>query len=254
VIRRQTIWGHQIRWTAAGNISVNPNDPEDVTVVWADRGTPNPFVAGTANDDCVEEAPEPPNYDPCNAGPGSDTSVYSATSTDGGETWGPRTLVDAAGGRHQWFVWSDHLSDGSLAIAWDEDDQLPVDADPGPGLVPANDTFHHVLLSSGAKETLGAPENIDVSLTHWAGQYVPRELWPRACGPFGYEDTGGPPTDEGKDCNEFHGDYTGLAVGSNGTINVVWTGLNRFTTSDQLDFYTGDFHDGYAQDAMFARR
>ena len=52
----------------------------------------------------------------------------------------------------------------------------------------------------------------------------------------------------------FHGDYTGLATGSDGSINVVWTGLNRLETSPQLDFYTGDFHDGYVQDAMFARR
>ncbi|HEV8696565.1 MAG TPA: hypothetical protein VGQ89_02650 [Candidatus Limnocylindrales bacterium] len=27
VIRRQTVWGHQIRWTAIGNISVNPTNP-----------------------------------------------------------------------------------------------------------------------------------------------------------------------------------------------------------------------------------
>jgi hypothetical protein len=59
---------------------------------------------------------------------------------------------------------------------------------------------------------------------------------------------------EGKDCNVFHGDYTGLAVGSDNRINVVWTGLNRFAVSPQIDAYTGGPHDGYAQDAMFARR
>jgi hypothetical protein len=40
VIERQTVWGHQIRWTSAGNISVNPNNPDDITIVWSDRGTP----------------------------------------------------------------------------------------------------------------------------------------------------------------------------------------------------------------------
>ena len=35
VIGRQTMWGHQLRWASAGNISVNPNDPLDVTVVWS---------------------------------------------------------------------------------------------------------------------------------------------------------------------------------------------------------------------------
>ena len=44
---------------------------------------------------------------------------------------------------------------------------------------------------------------------------------------------------EGKDCNVFHGDYTGLAVGSDNRINVVWTGLNRLATSPQIDAYTG---------------
>jgi hypothetical protein len=96
-------------------------------------------------------------------------------------------------------------------------------------------------------------ENPDVSITHWAGQYVPQDLWPTICGPAGYTDP--PVTDaRGKDCNEFHGDYTGLAVGSDGSINITWTGLNRFGVSPQLDFYTGGPHDGYAQDAMFARR
>ncbi|MDQ3662357.1 MAG: hypothetical protein M3454_15140 [Actinomycetota bacterium] len=42
VIGSQTVWGHQIRWTSAGNISVNPNDPNDISVVFSDRGSPNP--------------------------------------------------------------------------------------------------------------------------------------------------------------------------------------------------------------------
>ena len=67
---------------------------------------------------------------------------------------------------------------------------------------------------------------------------------------------GDPPvTDaEGKDCNEFHGDYTGLAVGPDDSVHVVWTGLNRLEQSPQVDPYTGGLHDGYAQDAMYARR
>lgn len=124
VISRQTVWGHQIRWNAAGNISVNPNDPNDVTVVFADRGTPNP----NATEGCFSELPgDPPAYDPCNADPGSDTSVYTTRSTDGGRTWTGRELLDGVGGRHQWFPWSDHRSDGSLAVAWDQDVQAAGD-------------------------------------------------------------------------------------------------------------------------------
>lgn len=248
VIGRQTIWGHQIRWTSAGTISVNPNDENDVTVVWSDRGTPNPF--GVQNPDCIFDAPEAPDYDPCNAGPGSDTDVWAARSTDGGRTWSNRILIDGAG-VHQWFPWADHMSDGSLAVAWDEDMQAP----------PA-DTFHHVLrtgtiagttFASAPKEVLGPAEHVDVSVTHWSGQYVPEEQWPRICGPEGYTD---PPVEnaEGKDCNQFHGDYTGLAVGPDDSIHVVWTGLNRFVQSPQVDPYTGRRHDGYAQDAMYSRR
>lgn len=247
VIGRQTIWGHQLRWSPAGSISVNPNDPLDVSVVFADRGTPNPH--GTP--ECLEEIPgQAPDYDPCNAGPASDTDVYMVRSTDGGQTWSKRSTIDASPA-HQWFPWADHRVDGTLTVAWDEDN--------GP---PLADTFNHVLWSQAGGKQILRPntaegrtpgENIDVSVTHWAGQYVPQEDWPRICGPEGYSD---PPVEDaaGKDCNVFHGDYTGLAVGSDGSVNVVWTGLNRFATSPQLDPYTGGLHDGYAQDAMFARR
>jgi hypothetical protein len=240
VIGRQTVWGHQIRWAPYGNIAVDPTDPMHVTVIWADRGTPNV----DAPEGCVGEPPAAPTYDPCEAGPGSDLDVFRSDSTDGGATWDARTLVDDGGGASQWFPWGAYRSDGALVIAWDEDN----------GAAPA-DTFVHVLWDSGGgREVLSsADEQIDISLTHWAGQYVPEASWPTVCGPAGYSDP--PVTDaEGKDCNVFHGDYTGLAVGSDDSVHVVWTGLNRLTTVPQVDFYTGDVHDGYAQDAMYARR
>ena len=112
-------------------------------------------------------------------------------------------------------------------------------------------TSREVLVPNGAGRQ--PTEQIDVSVTHWSGQYVPESAWPRFCGPDGYTD---PPVADapGKDCDVFHGDYTGLAVGSDDAINVVWTGLNRFATSPPIDPCTGRPHDGYAQDAMFARR
>jgi hypothetical protein len=246
VIRRQTVWGHQIRWTPVGNIAVDPTDPEHVVIVFADRGTPNPNVEPEA-DPCFLTASgglnigTAPNYDPCNAGPGANLDVFTVSSTDGGATWGGRTTVDGSAG-NAWFPWSAFTSDGTLVVAYDQDD----------GAAPA-DTFHHVLNVGGATEPLGAAEHVDVSVTHWAGQYVPEERWPAICGPTGYTDTNVPDA-EGKDCNVFHGDYTGLAIGSDDSINVVWTGLNASATSPQLDAYTGAPHDGYRQDAMFAQR
>jgi hypothetical protein len=243
----QTVYGHQMRWASAGNISVNPLNPLDVTVVWSDRGTANP----NATEGCVDDAPgDPPDYDPCDAGPGSDLNIYFSRSTDGGVTWTGRQLLDGTTG-NGWYPWADHKPDGTLVVAWDQDN----------GAAPA-DTFNHVLKVGGASpvklfpntaEGRTSTENPDISLTHWAGQYVPPDLWPRVCGPAGYTDP--PVTDAtGKDCNIFDGDYTGLAVGSDGSINVTWTGLNRFDSDPQRDFYTGLPHDGFAQDAMFARR
>ena len=244
VIQRQTVWGHQLRWTSAGNISLNPANPNDVTVVFSDRGAANP----NATEECFLTASgglnigSAPNYDPCGAGPGSDLNIYKVRSLDGGATWSPRTLVDDAGGAAQWFPWAGHKSDGTLVVAWDED------------TAPGADTFVHTLWVDGSgKQALGPAENLDISLTHWSGQYAPPSRWPAACGPAGYSDP--PVTDAtGKDCNVFHGDYTGLAVDSLNRVHVVWTGLNRMATSPQVDFYTGLPHDGYAQDAMYARR
>jgi hypothetical protein len=144
VISRQTVWGHQFRWNAAGNIPVNPTDPNDVTVVFADRGTPNP----NATEGCFSELPgDPPAYDPCNAGPGSHTSVYTTRSTDGGRTWTGRVPLAGAGGRHQWFPWSDHRSDGSLAVAWTKTGRRL-------GTPPVNDEVRHLLATPGNKRRL----------------------------------------------------------------------------------------------------
>ena len=125
VIGRQTVWGHQLRWDAAGNIAVDPTDADHVTVVWADRGDPNPNASVTTDGlPCFLDPffGAPPDYDPCDAGPGSDTNVYRADSLDGGQTWGPRTLVSAGGGAHQWFPWAGYTPDGTLVAAWDQDD------------------------------------------------------------------------------------------------------------------------------------
>jgi hypothetical protein len=244
VIGRQTIWGHQIRWNAAGNIAVDPSDPNHLAVVFADRGEANP----DATPGCFFTLPgEAPFYDPCNAGPGSDTDVFVVESTDGGETWSGRTQVGSDSGEHEWFPWAGFLSDGTLVVAWDKDTVVPGEVTEE---APAadNDVFHHVLWDGSGLQILGPDELVDVSVTHWAGQYT--RAWPAVCGPFGYSD--GPVADaEGKDCNVFHGDYTGLAVDSSDRVHVVWTGLNSDATAPQVDFYTGDLHDGMRQDAMY---
>ena len=261
VIGRQTVTGHQIRWQSPGTITSDPTNAAHWVAVYNDNFA---GVHDAAPASCLNAIPgTAPDYNPCGAV--TNTNIYMAESWNGGATWTPRITLDAAAG-DQWFPWADFRSDGSLAVAYDSNEGI---ADPGGGL---NDTFNHVLLTvaprtaaSGAAVITGrqalvpngagrsAAEQIDISVTHWTGQYVPETAWPRICGPDGYTDP--PITDaRGKDCNVFHGDYTGLAVGSDNAINIVWTGLNRWAVSPQVDPYTGALHDGYAQDAMFARR
>jgi hypothetical protein len=261
VIGRQTVTGHQIRWQSPGTITADPTNPNHWVVVYNDN------FAGThdaAPASCLDAIPgTAPDYNPCGAV--TNTNIYMAESWNGGASWTPRIALDTAAG-DQWFPWADFRSDGSLAVAYDSNENI---ADPGGD---RDDTFNHVLLTVAPRTAAGGAaavtgrevlvpngagrspaEQIDISVTHWAGQYVPESAWPRICGPDGYTD---PPVAnaEGKDCNVFHGDYTGLVVGSDNRVNVVWTGLNRFAVSPQIDPYAGAPHDGYAQDAMFARR
>jgi hypothetical protein len=261
VIGRQTVTGHQIRWQSPGTITSDPTDSEHWVVVYNDNRA---GIHDAAPASCIGEIiGSPPDYNPCGAV--TNTDIYLAESWDGGRSWTPRIPLDSAAG-DQWFPWADFRSDGSLAVAYDSNENV---ADPGGD---SDDTFNHVLTTVAPRTPAGGPvavtgrevlvpdgagrsaaEQVDISVTHWAGQYVPEDAWPRICGPDGYTDP--PVTDaEGKDCNVFHGDYTGLAVGSDDRVNVVWTGLNRRAVSPQVDPYTGEPHDGYAQDAMFARR
>ena len=137
-------------------------------------------------------------------------------------------------------------SDGTLVVAWDEDDQ------PAGGAMPANDTFHHVLSVGGGRQAPIGPAEQHRRLRHALGRSVRRRG--RLAGGLRARRLRIRDPAPGKDCNEFHGDYTGLAVDSLDRAHVVWTGLNRFVTSTQIDPYTGALHDGYAQDAMYARR
>ena len=241
MIGSKTVWGHQLRWDPAGNITVNPNNPRDVTVVWSDRR----HAESERDPGCFDTAPgNPPNYDPCNAGPSSNTNVYISVRPTAAHVVGPAALRRAPRppvvpvGRPQ--------VDGTLAVAWDEDVQ------PAGGTHPVNDQFCTCYGQRAASRRWAREEQLDVSVTHWAGQYVPQRAWPTVCGPDG---TGDPAFDApGKDCNEFHGDYTGLAVDSLDRVHVTWTGLNRHGDVDPTRSVHGWMHDGYAQDAMYARR
>ena len=205
VIGRQTVWGHQLRWTSAGNISVNPTNPDDVTVVFADRGTAEPERHRRL---LRRRSPATaPAYDPCNAGPSSNTNVYTSRSTDGGATWTGRQVFDARRGPPVVPV-------GRPQVRRHPRRRL------GRGRPASRRRPRRSTTSSSTccaprrgKQTLGPQENLDVSVTHWAGQYVPAAGLADGVRPGRLHRP--PVTDaEGKDCNVFHGDYTGLAVDS----------------------------------------
>ena len=245
VIGSTTVWGHQIRWTAAGNVTVNPANPNDVTVVWSDRGTPNPNASPGL---LRRRAGRSARLRPVQRGAELEPQrLLQPVQRRRGDVDGPaglrrrRRAISGSRGPIS-------AAHGTLVVAWDDDDQ------PAGGAMPVSDTFHHVLSASrGVRQApIGPAEHIDESVTHWAGQYVAEDAWPAVCGPVGYPAP--PPEGPGRICNQFHGDYTGLAVDSLNRAHVVWTGLNRFVTSTQIDPYTGALHDGYAQDAMYARR
>ena len=160
-----------------------------------------------------------PNYDPCNAGPGSDTDVLDVsldgrrcsrgriaeTVSDGGRhtsgsrgpttcrTGGSRsrgTRTRRAGSRR-------HLR--TRALGGGRRARRPL----GP---------------AGARRRLGdALDRAVRTAGRLAGDLRPGRVQRRHRSR----------TLTGKDCNVFHGDYTGLAVDSLDRVHVVWTGLNR---------------------------
>ena len=55
--------------------------------------------------------------------PGDEPQPSMAESWDGGASWTPRIAVDTVAG-DQWFPWADFRSDGSLAIAYDSNENI----------------------------------------------------------------------------------------------------------------------------------
>ena len=175
VIGRQTVWGHQIRWTSAGNISVDPNDPSDITVVFADRGTPNPNADRGLLRARRARRPTTTRATPARA---SDTDVYMVRiARRRRDLDRPRRRRRVAGrpvvpvGRPQARRHARRrLGTRTSAPARRARQRhiRPRAVDGGGG-------------TAGARRR---PEHrVDISVTHWAGQYVPQDAWPTVCGP-----------------------------------------------------------------------
>jgi hypothetical protein len=166
---RQTLSGYQVRVNSAGNIVAGPGGV--LYLVFSDNRN------GTAA--------------------ATNTDVFLTVSSNGGASWAPAQMVDAAHG-DQWFPWVEiNPVNGRIGVLYHDRGT-------------ANGPLYNTAIAEGTPGTLvkttvsTAPSNPVNSRFFKAG-------------------VAGCPA-----CATFHGDYIGLAYGSDGKANMVWTDMRDF--------------------------
>ena len=150
------------------------------------------------------------------ANPVTNSDVLVTSSSDGGKTWSDPSLVDAGGG-DQWFPWVDvNPVTGKIGVLYNDRGA-------------ANGTFYGASLAEGmpgslVKTTLSTAPSDPVHSIFFQAE-VPGCM----------------------QCALFHGDYIGLAYGSDGHANAVWTDMRQFVSDPDLG-------DGFLQFIDFARK
>jgi len=126
--------------------------------------------------------------------PVTNVDVFLMVSSNGGTSWSGPTLVDPAAG-DQWFPWVDvNPTDGTIGIVYNDRGS-------------SNGALYDASLAEGTPSSLAkmvvssAPSDPTQSLYFQAG-------------------VGGC-----ENCATFHGDYIGIAYGSDGSANVAWTDM-----------------------------
>ena len=152
--------------------------------------------------------------------PVTNTDVFITRSNDGGTTWSTPSQVnpsDSGAGNDQWFPWVDvNPIDGTVGVLYNDRSY------------DTTRNTHEASLSVGAAGgTAFTRTRVSTASSR------PRESRFFRAGVTGCEN-----------CAVFHGDYIGLAYGSNGNANLVWTDMR------DLDAATGR----YLQFIYFARR
>jgi hypothetical protein len=137
------------------------------------------------------------------ASPSTNTDVFITRSTNGGQTWSAATPVSTAAG-DQWFPWVDvDPTNGSIGVLYNDRGA-------------ANGTSYGATLAQGAFGALvpatvsTAPSDPVHALDFQAG--VPGCVT----------------------CSVFNGEYTGLAYGSDGVANAVWTDMRDIDSESGL--------------------
>jgi hypothetical protein len=132
----------------------------------------------------------------------TDTDVFLTRSTNGGSSWSTPASVESASGagNDQWFPWVDvSPADGTVGVVFND---RRYDS--------TRDTYGATLSESPAGGWNFSSEQVTTAASN------PREsLFFQA----GITATGC------ETCTRFHGDYIGLAYGSDGTANAVWTDM-----------------------------
>ncbi len=135
--------------------------------------------------------------------PVTNTDVFLTTSTNGGTAWSARSRVNAAdsgAGNDQWFPWVDvNPVDGTIGVVYNDRSYDPT-----------HDTHGATLSESPAGGAGFTSQQVSTAASH------PRNSVFFDAG----SDAPGCET-----CATFNGDYIGLAYGSDGRANAVWTDM-----------------------------
>ena len=147
------------------------------------------------------------------ANPVTNIDVFVVSSTNGGGTWSVPSLVDSGHG-DQWFPWVDvNPVTGKIGVAYNDRGN-------------SNGTPYNATIAEGMP-----------------GSFVRTKVSTASSDPVHSEffkaGADAPTCDE---CARFNGDYIGLAYGSDGHANAIWTDMRDVTP------------DGHAEFIYFARK
>jgi hypothetical protein len=181
IVGRQTLSNSQFRVNSAGNLAVDAFNGS-LVVVWSDNRN------GTAAN--------------------TNTNIFMAHSTDGGNTWSAPITVSGAA-NDQFYPWAAFAPDGTVNISFFDRSYDP-----------ANSQYGMTLARLGRRARSFSLQRVDTGLSD-----------PNHARWFSGS-TGGKTI--------FLGDYNGLAVGFDGVAHAFWTDMRRVITVKDATGHTED--------------
>ncbi len=181
IVGRQTLSNSQFRVNSAGNLAVDAFNGS-LVVVWSDNRN------GTAAN--------------------TNTNIFMAHSTDGGNTWSAPITVSGAA-NDQFYPWAAFAPDGTVNISFFDRSYDP-----------ANSQYGITLARLGGRARSFSLQRVDTGLSD-----PNHARWFSGA-------TGGKTI--------FLGDYNGLAVGFDGVAHPFWTDMRRVVTVKDATGHTED--------------